>query len=64
LDTLYFLGFCLLIAAAIVWGYLNDDYADFHETGKGKKFSIKKPGAEPEAASATDEKDAPKANLL
>ncbi len=64
MDTLYFVGFCFLIALAIVWGYLNDDYAAFNETGKSKKFSMKNSEPEPDAASEVDEKDTPQANLL
>lgn len=62
MDTLYFAGFCFLIGLAILWGYLNDDHADFHGTGESKKFSVKKP--EPEPAPDIDEKDTPRANLL
>ncbi len=56
------MGFCFLIASAIVWGYLNDDYAAFNETNKSKKFSVKKEEAEP--TPEVDEKDTPRANLL
>lgn len=48
MDTLYFAGFCFIIAGAILWGYRNDDFAEFNSTGGKKKFSMKKPGEEPE----------------
>ena len=62
MDTLYFMGFCLLIAAAIFWGYKNDDFAGFNGGGGKKKFSMKKIDAD--ATIDADEKDTPRANLL
>ncbi len=62
MDTLYFMGFCFFIALAILWGYRNDDYAEFNGGGGGKKFSLKK--TVPEPAPETDEKDTHQANLL
>lgn len=46
MDTLYFAGFCILIGFAILWGYRNDDFAEFNGDGGKKKFSVKKPDAE------------------
>lgn len=43
MDTIYFAGFCFIIAAAIVWGYKNDDFAEFNGGGGKKKFSMKRP---------------------
>lgn len=62
MDTLYFIGFCFLIGFGILWGYLNDDYAEFNGDGGKKKFSMKKPDVK--KASDADEKDTPRANLL
>lgn len=62
MDTLYFMGFCFLIALAILWGYRNDDHAEFNGGGGSKKFSPKKTGPAP--APKPDEKDTPQANLL
>jgi len=66
MSTLYFAGFCFLIAAAIVWGYKNDDFAAFNGGGGKKKFSLKKPDEDtaPEPITNSDEKDTPRANLL
>lgn len=64
MDTLYFMGFCFLITLAIVWGYVNDDYAEFNDADKSRKFSVKKKVAESEADNEADEKDTPQANLL
>ena len=62
MDTLYFMGFCFLIALAILWGYRNDDYEEFNGGGGRKKFSVKK--TEPTPTPESDEKDTPQANLL
>lgn len=62
MDTLYFAGFCIFISLIILWGYLKDDHAEFNEGLGKKKFSPKKPDAEPSVK--TDEEDTPRANLL
>lgn len=66
MDTLYFAGFCFLIAAAIFWGFRNDDHAEFNGGGGKKKFSLNKTedAPEPELTTVADEKDTPRANLL
>lgn len=62
MDTLYFAGFCVFISLIILWGYKNDDHAEFNDGLGNKKFSPKKSDVEPSAN--TDEEDTPRANLL
>lgn len=63
METIYFAGFCVFIAVIIFWGFRNDDFAEFNDVAKDKRFSVgqKNTKVEPEKV---DDDDLPKANLL
>ena len=63
METLYFAGFCVFIGLIIFWGFRTDDFAEFNDAVKDKRFSIgaKKTVKKPKKA---EEDEPPKANLL